>query len=111
MTLAGGGSGFISVGVIVRPHDHAAADFQFPGQPVEALASLPAAIDLQRDLLLLWYERLARPVEVEGVADDLGAHAERPQDQVDTRSGLGHIDDLRQHELLFWGFRSATVAL
>jgi hypothetical protein len=47
---------------------------------------------------------LPRPVKVEGVADDLGAHAERPRDQVDARSRLGHLDDLRQHDFVFWGF-------
>jgi hypothetical protein len=99
--LSGGRSGFVPVGIVVRPHDRGAADIHLPGQPAEALAGLPAAVDLRCNLLILRDERLAglpwftaaaidaarrplsSPMQVQCVADDLGSDAERLGDQVD----------------------------
>ena len=93
--LSGRGGGFVSVGEVIGPNDRGAADLHLPGQPVESLACFPAAIDLCRDLLVLGHERLARltrlaaaaidvcgrplpgAVQVESVANDLRADAER----------------------------------
>jgi len=66
----------------------------------ERLAGLPwftaAAVDAAG-------RPLARAVEVQGIADDLGSDAERPGDQVDAGPRLRHLDDLRQHDLVFRG--------
>lgn len=56
--LACGRGGFASVGKVVGANDRATANLHFPGQPVESLASLPAAIDLRCYLLILRHERL-----------------------------------------------------
>jgi hypothetical protein len=88
-TIAGCGLGLVAIRKIVGHNDRVAADLHFSGQSVEALACLPAAIDLRRNLLVLRYEQLAgltrfaatpiatarwplpSAVVVKGVADDL----------------------------------------
>jgi len=114
-----GCGGFVAVGVVVGAQDRAAADLHLPGQPVETLPSLPSPVDVGCDLPILRHERLAglatlaataiaparwppsRAAKVESVPNDLRPDAERPRDQVDARSSLGHGDDLRQHHLIF----------
>jgi len=64
-----------SVREVVGADNSDAADLHFPGQQVETLPSLPAAVDFGRDLLILRDERLVRRawsamaglVQVEGV--------------------------------------------
>jgi len=125
--LSGRGGGFVSVGQIVGPNNRGAADLHLPGQPLESLAALSASIDLWRNLLVLGHERVAglpwfpaaavntarRPppgaAQVKSVANDLSPDAERARDEIDARPRLGHLHDLRQHDLFFGGFRSATV--
>ncbi len=83
----------ITVREFVGADNSAAADLHFPGQPVKTLPSLPAAVDLRRDLLILRDERLVRRawsamaglVQVEGVPHDPPPDAERLRDQEDAR--------------------------
>ena len=94
--LTGGGNRLTLIGKVVGADHRASADLHLPGQSVEALPSLPAAVNLLRQLLLLRNEWLARlpwlptptvnpcrrpvagAVEMKGITYHLGPNAKCP---------------------------------